>query len=113
VTPVEKVPIEVEATPFLAVEMQREGEGKTQRLSFRTNVDDVVVADREHPLNFERGDKGSFIPFIVVRNDLTARLARPVYYELAALAMKARGRKGPGVWSGGTFFPFPEGEADA
>lgn len=113
VTPVEKVPIEVEATPFVAVEMQREGEGKTQRLSFRTNVGDVVVADREHPLGFERGDKGSFVPFIVVRNGLTARLARPVYYELAALAMKPSGGKGPCVWSGGMFFPFPEGDADA
>jgi hypothetical protein len=113
VTPVEKVPIEVEATPFVAVEMQRVGKGKTQRLTFRTNVDDVVVADREHPLGFERGDKGSFVPFIVVRGVLTARLARPVYYELAALAMKPIGGKGPGVWSGGTFFPFPEGEADA
>lgn len=113
VTPVEKVPIEVEATPFIAVEMQRDGEGKRQRLSFRTNVDDVVVADREHPLGFERADKGSFVPFIVVRGGLTARLARPVYYELVALAMKASGGKGPGVWSGGMFFPFPEGEADA
>jgi hypothetical protein len=27
--------------------------------------------------------------------------------------MKPIGGKGPGVWSGGTFFPFPEGEADA
>ena len=112
VTPVEKVPIEVEATPFIAVEMWQEGSGKTQRLTFRTNVDDVVVADREHPLGFERGDKESFVPFIVVRGDLTARLARPVYYELAALAMTASGGKGPGVWSGGTFFPFP-GEAEA
>ena len=107
-TPVEKVPIEVEATPFVAVEMWQEGSGKTQRLTFRTNVDDVVVAGREHPLGFERGDKESFVPFIVVREDLTARLARPVYYELAALAMTASGGKGPGVWSGGTFFPFPD-----
>ena len=55
------------------------------------------------------GTKSSFVPFIVVREDLTARLARPVYYELAALAMTASGGKGPGVWSGGTFFPFPDG----
>jgi uncharacterized protein len=111
VTPVEKVPIAVEATPFVAVEMQRDGEGKTQRLSFRTNVDDVVVADGEHPLGFERGEKGGFVPFVVVRGGLTARLTRPVYYELAALATKARNGKGPGVWSGGTFFPFPEADA--
>ena len=112
VTPVEKVPIEVEATPFVVIEMLRAGQGETQRLSFRTNVDDVVVADREHPLGFERRDNG-FVPFIVVRGGLTARLARSVYYEFAALATTTRGGKGPGVWSEGTFFPFPEGETDA
>jgi hypothetical protein len=110
VTPVEKVPIEVEGTPFVAVEMWGEGSGRTQRLLFRTNVDDVVAADREHPLGFDAGRAGSFVPFIVVREGLRARLARPVYYELANLAMKARGGKGPGVWSGGTFFPFPAGD---
>jgi hypothetical protein len=40
---------------------------------------------------------------------LKARLTRPVYYELvAAAATEAKGAKrGLGVWSGGTFFPFP------
>jgi len=109
VTPVEKVPIAVEGTPFVAVEMRREGEGKAQSLSFRTNVDDVVVVDRDHPLGFEPDERESFVPFIVVRDGLTARLARPVYYELAALTTIARGRKGPGVWSRGAFFPFPAG----
>jgi uncharacterized protein len=112
VTPVEKVPIAVEDTPFVAVEVLREGSGKTQRLTFRTNVDDVVVAGRDHKLGFARGDKTGFIPFIVVRDGLTARLARPVYYELAALAMSPSGEGRPGVWSGGTFFPFPA-EAEA
>jgi hypothetical protein len=107
VTPVEKVPIAVEDMPFVAVAMEREGSGGRQRLSFRTNVDDVVVADRDHALGFAGGDKGGFTPFIVVRNGLTARLSRPVYYELAALAVSPGGEAAPGVWSGGTFFPFP------
>jgi hypothetical protein len=107
VTPVEKVPIEVEGAPFIAVEMQRKGSGKAQHLAFRTNVDDVVVAGRDHKLGFARADKKGFVPFIVVRDGLTARLARPVYYELAALAMSASGEGRPGVWSGGMFFAFP------
>jgi hypothetical protein len=102
VTPVEKVPIEIEAMPFIAVEVRRKGSGKAQRLSFRTNVDDVVVAGPEHKLGFAPGEKTGSVPFILVRDGLTARLARPVYYELAALAMSEGG-----VWSGGTFFPFP------
>lgn len=110
VTPVEKVPIEVESLPFVAVEMWQEGKGEVQRLSFRSNVDDVVTAGPEHPLGFQAGPKGSFIPFILLRGGLKARLARPVYYELAALAVEPPGCEAPGVWSGGAFFPFPPAE---
>ena len=46
VTPVEKVPIAVEGEPFIAVEMTREGSGRDQRLTFRTNVGDVVRAGK-------------------------------------------------------------------
>ena len=107
VTPVEKVSIEVEDLPFVAVEMRREGNGETQRLSFVSNVDEVVTAGPEHPIGFELGMKGHFTPFVVMRRGLKARLARSVYYELAALAVDGPQPQGPGVWSGGAFFPFP------
>lgn len=107
VTPVEKVSIAVESLPFVAVEMWREGEGEAQSVIFRTNVDDVVRAGPDHPLGFEPGRLGGFTPFVVVRDGLTARLARPVYYELAALAVEDGGPERLGVWSGGVFFPFP------
>ena len=110
VTPVEKVSIAVEALPFVAVEMGREGSGEVQSLTFRSNVDDVVTAGPEHPLGFQAGPKGSFTPFILVRAGLKARLARPVYYELAALAVEPPGSEAPGVWSGGVFFPFHPAE---
>jgi len=107
VTPVEKVPISVETMPFVAVEMNRAGQGEGQNLTFRSNVDDLVTAGPEHPLGFARGAEDGFIPFVEVRGGLKARLARPVYYELAALAAESAASKSPGVWSGGTFFPFP------
>jgi hypothetical protein len=110
VTPVEKVPIEVESLPFVAVEMRREGRGEKQRLIFRTNVDDLVTAGAEHPLGFQPGSLGGFAPFIVVREGLKARIARSVYYELAALAMECGASSELGVWSGGVFFPFPAPE---
>jgi uncharacterized protein len=112
VTPVEKVPIVVEHLPFVAVEMRREGKGEAQSLTFRTNVDDVVTAGPEHPLGFQTGPGGDFIPFVEVRGGLRARLARPIYYELAALAAERPGVEGQGVWSGGMFFPFPEDVQD-
>jgi hypothetical protein len=108
VTPVEKVPIAVEGEPFIGVAMTREGEGRDQRLTFRTNVDDVVTADREHPIGFRAEPGGGHAPFVVVREGLRAQLARPVYYELTELAVEAG--EGTGVWSGGAFFPFPMGE---
>ncbi|MGD9501858.1 MAG: DUF1285 domain-containing protein [Methyloceanibacter sp.] len=107
VTPVEKVPIAVEAMPFMAVAMSREGRGKDQSLSFRTNVDDTVIAGPKHKLGFEREPGQGFTPYVLVRDGLKARLSRPVYYELAALAAENPAGEGPGVWSGGAFFPFP------
>jgi uncharacterized protein len=112
VTPVEKVPISVETVPFVAVEMNRAGQGEGQNLTFRSNVDDLVTAGPEHPLGFAQGPEDSFIPFVVVRGGLKARLARPVYYELAALAAESAASEGPGVWSGGMFFPFPAAAGD-
>lgn len=105
VTPVEKVPIEVEGDPFTAVEVTCEGRGKDQRLTFRTNVDDVVTAGPEHRLGFRAEPGAGHVPYVEVRDGLRARLARPVYYELTALAVETE--EGTGVWSDGAFFAFP------
>ena len=107
VTPVEKIGIEVEDAPFLAVEMHARGEGEDQVLTFRTNVGDVVEADAAHPIRFvEEEATGGLKPYILVRGRLEAKLARPLLYELAELAValggEADGRLG--VWSGGSFF---------
>ena len=53
VTPAEKVDVAVADAPFLAVEMQVDGVGSAQQLTFRTNVDDVVVCGPGRPLRFE------------------------------------------------------------
>ena len=73
VTPVEKVDVRVADAPFLAVEMQVDGTGADQRLTFRTNVDDVVVADRDHPILFrEETRSGGMKPYVRVRGRLYA-----------------------------------------
>jgi hypothetical protein len=111
VTPAETVPIVVEDAPFLAVAMEIEGSGKDMRISFRTNLDEVVTAGPEHPLTFRREKDGRFTPFVLIRAGLDARIARPVYYELVAAAQEVNGV--PGIWSGGRFFPFPVTESVA
>jgi hypothetical protein len=103
VTPVEKLEIEVEATAFRAVEMQSEGEGKARRLAFRLDSGDAVILDADHPLRLIETEQGPS-PRLLVRHGLEAALARPVYYELAEIAL-AEGNNPSGVWSSGTFFP--------
>lgn len=99
VTPVEKLDIEVEDAPFVAVELRSEGEGRTRNLAFRLNTGDLVVAGPDHRLRFEAGPH----PYLEVRGGLDALVARPVYYELAELAL-ADGASPPGLWSDGAFF---------
>ncbi|HZG47801.1 MAG TPA: DUF1285 domain-containing protein [Allosphingosinicella sp.] len=102
VTPVEKLDIEVEDAPFVAVELKSEGEGSERSLAFRLNIGDVVIAGPDHPLRVDERADGPH-PYLRVRGGLDARIARPVYYELAELAL-AEGADPPGLWSGGSFF---------
>jgi uncharacterized protein len=104
VTPVEKLDIVVEDAPFVAVEVKSEGEGPERSLAFRLNTGDLVVAGPDHELRFEERGDGPH-PYLHVRGGLEALVARPVYYELAALAL-AEGGDPLGLWSGGAFFPL-------
>jgi uncharacterized protein len=106
VTPVEKVGIAVEDAPFLAVEVMAEGEGAGQRLTFRTNVGDIVAAGAEHMLRFTQEEATDGLkPYLTVRGRLEALATRAVAFELVALAEERAGQLG--VWSGDTFFAFP------
>ena len=106
VTPVEKVGIAVDDAPFLAVELFSEGEGRGQRLTFRTNVGDIVAAGPEHPLRFAlETATGGLKPYINVRGGLEALATRAVALELVEIASEQEGASG--VWSGGVFFAFP------
>lgn len=109
VTPVEKLTIDVDDAPFVAVELRHEGEGRSSSLAFRLNIGDLVFADADHPITLRPGDNGPR-PYLGVRNGLDAVIARPVYYELANLALERQdapdGIHHPGVWSRGTWFPL-------
>jgi hypothetical protein len=110
VTPVEKVVVEVDDAPFLAVEMQVENQGRDQQLIFRTNVDDIVRCGPDHPLRFEREPgSGGLKPYLLVRGRLEALVTRALYYDLVELAEPGPDGETLGIWSGGAFFPL---EAD-
>ena len=108
VTPVERVGIEVEDAPFLAVEMAVEGEGEGRQIAFRTNVDDLVQVGAECPLRFEQDATGGVKPYVRVRGELWARVTRSLALDLIALGEEGEiaGAATFGVRAGGAFFPI-------
>jgi hypothetical protein len=114
ITPAERGRITVEDTPFIAVEVQAEGEGEALTLSFRTNLDEWVTAGPDHPIRVAQGPiggaelSGAPTPYILIRDRLEARIGRAVFYELVGLAEERQTPQGIelGVWSGQTFFPL-------
>ena len=108
-TPVERGTITVEDAPFIAVELFWKNDGGRQVLSFRTNLDEMVTADAEHPIRVQLCPKtGEPRPYVMVRPGLEARINRAVFYELVALAEpeEMSGQEVLGVWSEGVFFPI-------
>lgn len=111
VTPVEKLGIKVEDAPFLAVLMREEKSPLGRRLVFTTNVGDEVAAGSDHAIVF-RGSPGEAnpekAPYIHVRADLWALVARAVFYDLVGLGQTRdfSGERLFGVQSDGVFFPF-------
>jgi uncharacterized protein len=85
VTPAEKLHIEVEDVPFLAVNMEVKGQGRAAELLFTTNVDEHVVVDAEHPLRVTEHD-GEPRPYVMVRDGLEALINRAVFYRLVEQA---------------------------
>ena len=109
ITPVEKARIQVEDAPFIAVELFKEGSGQDQKLTIRTNIDEFVTLDSEHPLEVEFDPKTKEpAPYVTLRSGIRARLSRPVYYEVVELGEEALHEHDVfyGIWSCNTFFPL-------
>ena len=104
VTPAEKLTIDVEDTPFIAVEVKSEGQGVGRNLAFRLNTGDLIIAGAAHPLTCAERD-GAPQPLIAVRGGMDARIARAPYYALAEWAIE-EGASPLGLWSQNQFFPM-------
>ncbi len=116
ITPAEKGEITVEDVPFQAVDMTVEGKNEQQKLTFRTNIDEIVIADEAHPLRIETNpETGEPSPYILVREGIEARLTRSVFYQMVDLGVewgvekaqepdKYKSNQVFGVWSSGQFF---------
>ncbi|MSP51199.1 MAG: DUF1285 domain-containing protein [Alphaproteobacteria bacterium] len=113
ITPVERCRIQVEDAPFVAVAVAVEGAGRDQVLTFRTNLEDEVVAGPAHPIRVALNTAtGEPTPYIHIRARLEALIARSVYYELVDRGVEAFGdnKRVLAIWSDG--IPFTLGELD-
>jgi hypothetical protein len=114
VTPVEKCGIAVDDVPFLAVEMRTEEGPEGQILHFRTNVDDWVTCGPGHGLRFATDPATQGLkPYLHVRRELWARVARAVFYDLVEHGEERMidGDLMFGVVSKGTFFAMARADS--
>ncbi len=106
VTPVEKMKIQVEDVPFVALTLRVDGHGREQQLYLLTGVGDEVLLGPDHPLRVELDPASQEpAPYVLVRGRLEALVSRSVYYQLADLVepMEQDGQTLLGVWSAGQF----------
>jgi len=100
VTPAEKLAIEVQDAPFLAIDMEIRESPQGQQIGFLTNVGDFVMLDESHPLSVEEGR-----PYVLVRDGLKALISRSIYYHLVQIAVPSDSDPNLlGVSSNGCFF---------
>lgn len=104
VTPVEKVGIQVEDVPFIALDVEAQGSGTDQTLTFTTNMLETITATTDHPLRVAIDADGEPAPYVMVRRGMEARIDRKTFYRLVDLGQDHNDWFG--VWSGGTFFPI-------
>jgi hypothetical protein len=107
VTPVEKCGIKVDDVPFVVTGLAVSGRGQERLVRFTTNVDDAVTVSESSPLRFAQSDEaGVYIPYVIVRDRLEARINRAVFCDLVELGdvQPVDGADWFGLWAGGRFW---------
>ncbi|MDA0361821.1 MAG: DUF1285 domain-containing protein [Proteobacteria bacterium] len=105
VTPVEKVGIQVDDAPFIAVDFNK----KQNYLEFETNVGDIVVAGKDHPIRVTLDThSGEPSPYILIRKNLEALIDRKSFYRLVDIGecQNVGENEWFGVSSNDIFFPL-------
>ena len=75
VTATEKGRIQVDDAPFMAVELISAGSGRARMLSLRTNVDEIIPVDHDHPIHVVTNPKtGEPSPYVTVRERIRAKI---------------------------------------
>lgn len=98
VTPRQKLSIEVEDAPFIAVDVRQDCDA----LAFRLNTDDIVIAGPDNPIRVA-GDADTPAIYVGVRHGTEARLNRSTYAQIAEIALEGGKLE---VTSKGATFPL-------
>ena len=109
VTPVEKVGIQVDDAPFIAVDFNEIKINGEKALKFETHVGDQVIANAQNSIRVERdavSDEPA--PYIHIRNGLDALIDRKTFYRLVEIGQhkKYDNEDWFGIESASYFFPI-------
>jgi len=107
VTPHEKLSIQVDDCPFVAVLLIATGADAETTLTFELNTGEQVIAGAQHRLCVQELN-GAPHPVLDVRDGLTALLSRNVFYQLVELAVAHMkpDEAALAIWSQGVCFPL-------
>lgn len=119
-TPVEKARIQVDDAPFVAVELFSCDCGCEQKLSLRTNIDEMVSIGLDNPIRVEHDPlTGEPAPYVTIRQGdgmfpIEAKINRAVFYELVNRGVEETidDEVYFGVWSNNEFFPLGQLDED-
>jgi hypothetical protein len=87
VTPAERLRIEVEDAPFVAVLVEQINDNGTPAIVFTTNIGERIVVDQAHALRVDIDvDTQQPRPYVHLRDGLEALISRSAFYDLLNLA---------------------------
>ena len=95
-TPVEKLSISVETTPFLITQMHVEAVAtEQQKIIFTSSYGDVLVLGNEHAIRLDKNIiAGQDVPLLTVRYGMMGRLTRAIFESLVELGEYVESDKG-------------------
>lgn len=106
-TPAEEGLIEVEDVPFIVIDLSIEQSGQKRTVTMVTNLGETCEVNAQNTIQM----KGN-IPYIQVRDNLEARITRPVLLSLADLVEEdiedIQTDHKYGFWSGSKFHTLEE-----
>jgi hypothetical protein len=91
VTPVEKLRIQVEDAPFVAVLVEQINDNGTTAIVFTTNIGERIVVDQAHGLRVDIDEHTQEPrPYVHLRDGLEALISRSAFYDLLNLAYETQ-----------------------